>query len=286
MSEIEDLKKAYEILGLPEDATREQVENRYFILMKQARAAQSRTEEANDEENRKLDHSEINRAYNLVLGMESGKISTVEKPTKLAHFFHYYRLHVIVGIIIVLVAGYMIKEGIDNRRAAANLPPSSLSVSVFGDFYFADAEILEKNMLELIPDWQRIDTKLVFVPTEIKSQQDMAMQQKSVLMLMTERSELYITDELSFKNLSAQGAFVNLKEFEASHPLNIPADKIRKAKSEDDTEEQPYGIDITGNPIFKNIELNGQHTIIAIRAKEEKWDNTGLLLEKLIQTTP
>ncbi len=282
---MEDLKKAYEILGLPEDATREQVENRYFILMKRARAEQNRTAE-NATDNSVLDLAEVNRAYNLVLGIESQKTSTVEKPTKLAHFFHYYKLHVIAGIIIVLVAGYMIKEGIDKRRAAANLPPENLSVSVFGNFYFADVDLLEKNMLQLIPEWKRIATTLVFVPTEIKSQQDMAMQQKSVLMLMTERSELYITDAKNFASLTAQGAFLRLEELDGWASLNVPQDKLLMARTEDDTEQHPYGIDITGNPVFKGVEMSGERQIAAVRATEEKWSDTRKLLDKLLQTTP
>ncbi|QJD84413.1 hypothetical protein [Cohnella herbarum] len=285
MSELEDLKKAYEILGLPEDATREQVENRYFILLKRARSEKSRSD-AGDEDNQALDLTEINRAYNLVLGIESEKTGTMEKQTKTAHFFYYYKFHVIIGIIVVLIAGYMIKEGIDKRREAANTPPANLSLSVFGNYYFVDTEMLEQNMLKLIPEWKRIETKLVYVPTEIKSQQDMAMQQKSVLMLMTEMTELYITDQKNFESLAFQGAFVNLDDFMAKTGMSIPQDKIRKAASEEDPAEQPYGIDISGSPIFSGIELNGERPIIAIRAKEDKWADSRLLLEKIIQSAP
>jgi hypothetical protein len=285
VSELEDLKKAYDVLGLPEDATREQVENRYFILMKRARSGQSLTQ-ANGSESPAPDLTEINRAYNLVLGVETEKISTIKKQTKLAHFFYYYRIHVIVGIIVILVAGYMIKDGIDKRRAAASLPPANLSVSIFGNFYFADVDLLQKNMLKLVPEWKRIDTTLVFVPPEVKSPQDMAMQQKSVLVFMTERSELYITDEKNFKSLAAQGAFIRLDEFEGSESLNVPPDKLLTARADGDTGDHPYGIDVTGNPVFKGIELSGEREIIAIRATKEKWPDTRKLLEKLVQTTP
>jgi hypothetical protein len=285
VSELEDLKKAYDVLGLPEDATREQVENRYFILMKRARSGQSLTQ-ANGSESPAPDLTEINRAYNLVLGVETEKISTIKKQTKLAHFFYYYRIHVIVGIIVILVAGYMIKDGIDKRRAAASLPPANLSVSIFGNFYFADVDLLQKNMLKLVPEWKRIDTTLVFVPPEVKSPQDMAMQQKSVLVFMTERSELYITDEKNFKSLAAQGAFIRLDEFEGSESLNVPPDKLLTARADGDTGDHPYGIDVTGNPVFKGIELSGEREIIAIRATKEKWPDTRKLLVKLVQTTP
>lgn len=112
------------------------------------------------------------------------------------------------------------------------------------------------------------------------------MQQKSVLMLMTEMTELYITDQKNFESLAFQGAFVNLDDFMAKTGMSIPQDKIRKAASEDDPAEQPYGIDISGSPIFSGIELNGERPIIAIRAKEDKWADSRLLLEKIIRSTP
>ncbi|QMV41135.1 hypothetical protein [Cohnella cholangitidis] len=180
----------------------------------------------------------------------------------------------------------MIKDGIDKRREAANTPPANLTVSVFGNFYFADEDLLQQNMLKLVPEWKRIKTTVVFVPPELKSPQDMAMQQKSVLLLATEIDELYILDEKNFNNLAPQEAFVKLEDFAAKTGLRIPEDKLRKARTEEDPEERAYGIDITGNPIFKDVELSGERQIIAIRAKEDKWADTKVLLEKILQTTP
>lgn len=277
------MKKAYELLGLPEDATREQVENRYFILLKRARAEKTRSE-AGEDDGETLKLAEINQAYNLIIGIESEKSVTVEKQTKVGHFFYYYKVHVIIGLLIVLVGGYMIKEGIDKRREAANTPPANLSVSVFGNFYFADAELLEQNMLKYVPEWQRIKTSLVYNPPEIQSQQDMALQQKSVLMLITEKDEVYVTDEKNFESLAMQGLFVKLDEFAAKTGLKIPDNLIRQSRTEDDTSDYAYGIDLTGHRVFDGIEMTQERQIIGIRAPEERWDDVATLLGKLLQT--
>ncbi|OXS56220.1 hypothetical protein B1A99_20855 [Cohnella sp. CIP 111063] len=284
MTELdEQMKKAYELLGLPEDATREQVENRYFILLKRARAEKTRSE-AGEDDGETLKLAEINQAYNLIIGIESEKSVTVEKQTKVGHFFYYYKVHVIIGLLIVLVGGYMIKEGIDKRREAANTPPANLSVSVFGNFYFADAELLEQNLLKLVPEWQRIKTSLVYNPPEIQSQQDMALQQKSVLMLITEKDEVYVTDEKNFESLAMQGLFVKLDEFAAKTGLKIPDNLIRQSRTEDDTSDYAYGIDLTGHRVFDGIEMTQERQIIGIRAPEERWDDVATLLGKLLQT--
>lgn len=280
---MEQLKKAYEILGLPENATREQVENRYFILMKRARSGQTHAESSNDGT---VDLAEVNRAYNLVLGIELEKTGTIAKQSKFAHFMYYYKFHLIFSIIIVLVAGYMVKEGIEKRRAAANLPPASLSMSVFGNYYFADVEVLEQNILKLFPEWKRIKMTHTFVPPEIKSEQDMAMQQKSILSLMTELSNLYILDAKNFASLATQGALVKLDELEGWSSLNTPPDMLQSAQAEDDTAPVPYGIDITGNPVFEGVEFTGERQIIAVRIADENWNESRMLLDKLIQTTP
>ncbi|MFC5406989.1 hypothetical protein [Cohnella soli] len=281
----EQLKKAYETLGLPTDADREQVENRYFLLMKRAKAAKSRTESGGEGEEAP-DLTEINQAYNLVLGIETEKNVTVQKQTKVGHFFYYYKIHLIVGIIVVIMASYFIKEGIDKRREAANTPPANLSVSMFGNFFLADETTLSANLLKLVPEWQRVKSTVVYVPTELKSPQDIALQQKSVLMLMTEKSELYIVDEKNFESLAAQGAFIPLDDFLKKEPLDVPENKIRKTQGEKESGLHAYGIDITGNPVFNGIELGGEHTIVAIRAKEDKWDDTFKLLKPLVSTTP
>jgi len=281
----EELKKAYEILGLPEDATREQVENRYFILLKRERAQSSRSGDAETDETGETssDLAEITRAYRLILGLETEKLSTEPKQGKVAHFFYYYKVHVIVSLLIVLIAGFMIKENIDKRIAESKLPPIDLSVSVFGNFYFVDTDKLAQNMLRLVPEWKRIDTKLTYVPTEIKSEQDIALQQKSVLNLITEKDELYILDEKNFESLMNQHAFQKLEELPGWSDLQVSEDKVRRGKTEDDTEEHAYGVDITGHPVFEGIELTGERQIVAVRAKFEKWPDTLKLLSKLVQ---
>jgi len=246
--------------------------------MKRAKAGQSRAE--GDEP---LDLSEINKAYNLVLGIESEKTSTMEKQSKAGHFFYYYKIHLIVGLIVVLIAGYMIKEGIDKRREAANTPPANLAVSVFGNFYLADMDLLQQNMLKLVPEWKRIKTTLVYNPPEIQSQQDMALQQKSVLMLMTEKDEVYVTDEKNFASLAMQGAFIDLKKFADATGMRLPEDRLRMARTEEDTADVAYGIEVTGNPVFSGIEMSGEKQIIGIRAKEEKWNDTRALLEPMLR---
>lgn len=288
LKKAEELKQAYAALGLPENATREQVEKRYFILLKRSRSGKDVPESAVVGGEGVPSISEINKAYNTVLGIETAKLTDIPKQGKVAHFFFYYRTHVIVSVIVLIFAGFMIKEAVDKRIAESKLPPIDLEVSVFGNYYFADPDLLSANMLKLVPEWQRIETTVTYVPTEIRSEQDMALQQKSVLHLVTENPNLYILDELNFHSLAAQGALRKLEELPDWAALAVPGSKTVKSRSQDDTEEHLYGIDITGNPVFEGVEMSDERQIIALRInnKEDTWDLTRMLVKPLIATTP
>lgn len=280
----EELKKAYETLGLPTDATREQVENRYFILMKRERSQHRRaTEGDGGEPQAPPDLSEYTKAYRLILGLESEKASTAPKQGKVGHFFYYYKIHLIVGILILLIAGYTVKESIDKRNEEKRLGPIDLSVSVMGNFYFADADLLQERMLALVPDWNRIKTTVTYIPTEIRSEQDMALQQKGILTIMTEKDEIYFLDQKNFDSLAKQEAFKKLDDLPGWSSLQVPQDRLVSSSTEDDPQQFAYGVDVTDNPLFKDVEMNGERVIMAIRAEEEEWPKTMELASRILK---
>jgi len=281
----EELKKAYETLGLPTDATREQVENRYYILVKRERAQHQRTGDDGADDAPKTDLGEYSRAYKLILGIESEKASTEPKQGKVGHFFYYYKIHLIVSIIILLIVGYTVKESIDKRNEERRLGPIDLSISMMGNFYFADMELLKQNIMKLVPDWNRVEPKLSYVPTEVKTEQDIAYQQKSVLTLIAEKDELYFTDDRNFGNLVKQGAFRKLEEIPGFSSLQVSQDRLRYAQTEEDPTAAVYGIDISGSPIFNGIELTGEHVILGVRAPEEEWPKTMELVTQIVTSS-
>lgn len=274
------MKKAYELLGLHEDATREQVENRYFILLKKEKS--QRQQEQSTNEVAGPTHSEINAAYNLIIGLESEKLSTEPKQSKVSHFFYYYKFHLISTIIIVLFAGFMIKDTIDKRNEEARKPPIDLSVTVYGNFYFMDEEIFSQNLLSLMPDWKRIKVTPSFVPPQFSSEQDLAYQQKAMLLFMTEYDQLYILDDTNFQGMAGQGAFRRLDEMPGWSELNVPAERIVSIQTSEDTEAHPYGIDLSGNRIFNGIQIIDERPILTIRAAEEDWDKTMALVKRIL----
>ncbi|WP_156926618.1 hypothetical protein [Cohnella panacarvi] len=282
----EELKKAYETLGLPTDATREQVEKRYFILMKKVRTQHQRAGDDEDGDDRKIDLGEYSRAYKLILGIESEKASTQPKQSKLGHFFYYYKVHLIVSIVILLIAGYSVKEAVDKRNEERRLGPIDLSIGMMGNFYFADMDLLKGNLMKLVPEWNRIEPKLSYIPLEIRTEQDIAYQQKSVLNLIADHDEMYFVDRRNFDNLVMQGAFRKLEELQGFSALNVPEERLRLSQSDEDPSPAAYGIEISGNPIFNGIELTGEDVIVGIRTEDERLPKTFELLTQILKLQP
>ncbi|MFC5702550.1 hypothetical protein ACFPVX_14695 [Cohnella faecalis] len=271
---MEELKHSYELLGLEETATREEVENRYFLLMKRAKSSGT-------------DLSEVTQAYNRIVGIESEKENKTEKQGKVAYFFYYYKIHLIVAIIAVLLIGGTVKSMVDKHNANAKLPPVDVALDLFGGFYQADTERLEQNVLTAAPEWKRVKTTLTYVPAEMKSQQDMALQQKSFLTLMTEKMDIMILDTKNFENLANQQAFKPLEDWEdwlASS--RISAERLVAFKAEEDETAHPYGIKLSGSTFFEGTGLPKQSYIIAVRATAAHPEEAKKLLVLLARSEP
>ena len=104
---MEDLKQAYELLGLQEGADREEVEKRYFLLIRRTRTSKQRAEatgQADVSSSPSLE--DVNHAYKLILAAEDQKtneafnVNAYGKYKKMAgsaakvdHFFSYYKFH-------------------------------------------------------------------------------------------------------------------------------------------------------------------------------------------------
>ncbi|WP_123039273.1 hypothetical protein [Cohnella candidum] len=271
---MDELKQAYETLGLSETASREEVEQRYFLLLKKARSKQTNLDE-------------INRAYNKIVGFESEKASPLEKQSKTSYFFYYYKFHLLAVIIVILVAIFSIKGYVDRKNEEANKPPLDLEVTVFGSFYSTDdsANLLSQNLLRLEPEWKRIDVGVSYIPKEMQSQQDMAMQQKGMLTIMTEKMDLLILDEKNFEQLAKQKAFVPLDSLPLWKDLKSNTDRIRSALAEQDTTAHPYGIDITDSAVFSGSQIDapGERKILAMRAELPHKDKALDLMRKIIE---
>lgn len=283
---MDELKEAFRTLGLPENATREEVEKKYDTLLRRSRAKE-RSGEGNDEQ-----FAEVTKAYRYILAYEDrqaaeefnkanygkykGMAGTAEKVD---HFWRYYKFHVFGGIILLALIIYGINAYMDHRaeqERLAKLPPVDVSMMLLGNYYTSDmssdTEPVEESLLAKFPGWNRFEVLLNYLPLETTNEMDMASQQKAVVLLATEHPDIYVMDKMAFDWLAPQDILLNLDDLAEGDwkPLleNGSGSALKKATT-DNPEEHVLGIDVSHSKLAEGLPLISQsqptELIIGIR---------------------
>ncbi|QHT62583.1 J domain-containing protein [Paenibacillus lycopersici] len=303
---MDELKKAYELLGLPEGASKEDVEKRYFLLIRRERASRQRDEsEQPGEQAAGLEG--INKAYKTILEYEEkqtmeqfnaaayGKYKGMAgSAQKVDHFFSYYKFHVLGAIALILIIIFSTKGYIDHRHKMAELaklPPIDVSVSFFGEYYskdgtypVTDMKPLEADFLSQFPQWERVQTFFTYVPSTMQSEQDSALMQKSIIDLMMNKADVYILDKANFAKLAMDGSLLPLDgENAAKLGAGLKPALEYKATTEDVPEEHVYGVDISASPLLKAIPVVGKEYIAGVRVNAGRPDNALAFIAKYLE---
>lgn len=300
---MDQMKEAYEKLGLPETATREELEDRYTLLMRQARSEQRRSPEKAEEIEKRF--AEVTQAYNYILDEEKrrsleeisrkkygkfkGLAGTAEKTE---HFFRYYRYHLLGALALIGVIVYIIIS-IFNHRAEqerlAKLPPVDLSVMFLGAFMTPDGgqdmKPLEDAILAQFPEWKRVSINVTYVPPlDSNNPNDAALLQKALLVLTTERPDLYIMDETAFNWMGNQGIVRSLEpELEGELKSLVSPDMLRKTKVEGDTVEKTYAVDIMKSPLSEELPIAKKEMMAGIRGESQNEANALAFIKRYLE---
>lgn len=304
---MDELKKAYELLGLPESASRAELDREFDILIRKSRSrkpAESTASNEPDEYELKL------KAYRTIVDYEEKK--KIEELSRERYskwgrfagvaernndFFRIHKTKIMIGIIsliVVIIGITAIVNNLEEKRRIAALPPLDLSVMFIGSFMTDDSQggdgALEEAFSATMPDWQRTEAQLVYLPSmegDVIGTHDIAFQQKAMALLSTERPDVYIVDEASLQWLMTSGLFMNLDE-EAEGELKpfLKADSVVTARSEEDTEDHIYGIRVKDSELVKQLALYPQDMIITIRVDSENKDKAIELIKRYLDATP
>jgi hypothetical protein len=260
-----DLKKAYETMELPENCSIEEVEKRFDILVRRMRGKKS-------EDN--TDHSEIIiEAYKTIKEFErQGKVDRYnenrfgtnirkkERSEKIEQFWILHRWKVIASIVAIAVIAIVSNIVINNIKLA-NLPKPALEVMMYGEYYGANDQDLEKALLEKFADWKRVKAIVNYLPGESSGATDPAYVQKSLVVLATEHPDVYILDKATFKTMLAHDALTNLDSLKSALSAQHSAAQLITGTQANDTESHLYGVDISDDPIWKTIGLPQKNKI-------------------------
>ncbi|WP_139992475.1 J domain-containing protein [Paenibacillus paridis] len=298
---MEELKQAYQTMGLPELAAKEEVEKRYTTLMRQARSrTQQQKEGTADAED---SFAKITQAYRLILEYEDRKLTDAfneqeygkykkmaGQAQKMDHFWRYYKFHTLGAIAAVALIIYGVISFMNYREEQerlANLPPIDLNVSFMGNYMLKDdapkEEPLENALLTAFPEWQRFVTTLTFVPADQQSQY--AYMQKAVLILATEHPDVYVMDKNIFEWVGAQGVLINLDD-DVNGDLKplLKSGLAKTLKTDEDTAEHVYGIDLTNSALADQLPLYKESMIVGIRPDSKNPEKAKAFIKKYLAT--
>lgn len=279
---MEDLKRAYELLGVSEDADKEEIENRYFLLLRRHKSKAGK----DSEEERQFE--EITKAYQLIKAhlqqkmLENNPIYQADQKKspfqrKLEHFLMYYKFHLIGGILAAVLIGSFVYSMVTKEKEI----PADVTTMMVGAFYADDFDPLEGKMTELVPEWQRVKVIVNFTPNDTMGSFDAALLQKSIVLLATERPDIYITDNWQFERLGQQEAFLPLDDWEDSLRSLFGEERLVYARFPNDAEQKLYGIDLKDHPVFSGIILDDFPKIFTLRAGLEDTSNAMRLITAL-----
>ncbi|QHW34025.1 hypothetical protein GZH47_26680 [Paenibacillus rhizovicinus] len=313
----DELKKAYEVLGLAEGASRKEVENRYYILTRRERASRQRKESGHtDEEPFSLE--EITPAYNTLLEyygqhwlkrFSSAVYRKLNRNNKLPVISAIFSVIVIICILIFGTKNYFDRR--HDMAELAKLPPVDLSVAIFGEYTSREGtytniefkvQAIENNILTLkvpsvsdmkpleadirssFPQWTNVKANFLYMPAKIKTGLEELYLENTLGVMLKSKSDVYIMDKASFIRMAGYYALIPLEGADAAKlgPGLKPELKL-KAKTEDGLEEHVYGVDISGSPLLKQLPVVGNEFIAGIGSTSEQPDHAFEFIENYLK---
>lgn len=280
------IKDAYEVLGLKEGASRAEIEKRFGILLKKHKMS---GQEGLDNGVPEIDFAEVTKAYNLLMGYETEeapqesqtkvnpllrKMGVDEKKAR--NFFYYYKFHMIIGIIVLIVL-------VSTLKSCMTRVDPDLNVAFMGNFFYTDSDVLKKNLKDKLPEVKEIGIDGAMISPDGKGEQAYAMQMKAMVLLAAGDVDVFILDRENFDKTAKQGAFASLDELASSLGIEKAANKDYVLKVEGEQTEHLYGIDVSSNPVFEESQIAGEEKIAAISVKAKHYEKAVKLMELLFK---
>ena len=278
--------RAFALLGLPTQATRDEITRRYDILIRKMKADPDGPEAAM--------RDQVEAAYQLLAGItyhdpeaekrlrerdaRPGLLARLLKmeQTRLDNLVHYYRWPVLGGLLGVVLVVWILSTTIFRQ-------PYDFVILLAGSVYVEDQTLLEQQLVEDLPDTGNPMISVVYFDEQTDGQMMSAIAQKLVVEIGYGENDILIVDRTVFDQYAEQGAFQNLDavlgtyntsmEEQAANRTTIVSDAMAEGE---DGQPHVYGISVTDSPYLKEAGVFGPDLIAVFGLKSnfpEKGDN-------------
>ncbi|OPX45380.1 hypothetical protein CLHUN_07500 [Ruminiclostridium hungatei] len=289
------LQDARKILGVTKASSKEEIEKKYDVILKKYKILKM---EGNLDQEAETEFQKSTDAYRIIMGYEVEEPVVEKKETytdkafekigidrkKADNFFHYYKVHIIIGIIAVIIAAIFI------HSIVTRVEPDT-TIGLLGEVNYDVQEGFKQKIVENLPELKVVAVDSAVLSTSLEDAQSYSYWQKALVMIAASDIDVYLVNKYAFENYAINGAFMALDDIAKDNDIDvsksdylklraveeweeptISGDKPREVKKYADTEPKLYGIDVTNSEFFKDLNIIGPEKILVLRVEPKNFE--------------
>lgn len=248
---MQNSETAYRLLGLDKNATRDEIEDRYYILCRRDRAIK------NERGLPETDIEEITKAYDFLTRGDKSKVCGTEKSGGIKNFFYYHKWKFVAGFFAALMFAFLLKDVL--------APPPDIKILVLGEIRLEDTGELEELVEESKNGAKRVSVdQISYLGTDLL----VANQRKELVLTAAGEIDIFVLDRSKFEEYADKGLFLDLGPYEDALDAVI-------------SDKTPYALDISGGIIPEKLKIEGIESTELMGAVNAQTKRTELALEVL-----
>lgn len=286
------LQEARNILGVTESSSKDDIEKKYDVIMKKYRVLKSNgTLDIKAEE----DFVKSTEAYRILMGYEVNEPKIEKQETyvdkafvkagvdrkKAENFFYYHKYYILAGILAIIFIAFTV------RSIVTRVEPD-ITIGFMGEVHHEATDKLKAKIEESIPEIKEVGFDSATLTNNYKSQDAYANLSKAMVLLSVADIDIFLVSKYVYDSYAHEGPFMALEDFAKELDIDVSKseylklrvvdkwdepqdfDGERKPKTYVDAEPRLYGIDVTNNEFFKEINVVGPEKILVVRAVTNK----------------
>ncbi len=269
-----DEKHSFEILGLRENASRADVENRYYVLLKKYKSGGEASLKG-------ATIDEVTEAYNVL----TGRVVVVKedfKPSpllekmgiderKARNWLHYHKWHIVAVVLGIFAVVSLMRAFLS--------PRPDFNMAIIGKIYYQDQEMITERLDSVFADIEKssLDGAQFF-----NEQASYEMEMKAMVLTAAAEIDLFIVDKDKFVRFGKQGLFIDLEPLANELGISVEANEDYFLKSEEDKVERLYGVNVKESSFLKEFNVVGKEMIAGIRVNAKNPEKAKEVLKLLL----
>ena len=193
---------------------------------------------------------------------EKAKLAEMSWPDRRWYIWAYYKLHIIIGGLLVLLAGYCVYFFVIN-------PPKEYYVSfaLYGEYVPTEVALqFRQNMNEVLDVNRKKQTVMTFnfYYNENNAALSTAMSQKYYALVMVKQLDFILTDSADFSAMAQNGEYLPLDQILTESQLASLGDRVAWEHKSNELTSHPYGLKMDGNPVLYDNNLWSRGKLLAV----------------------